>query len=631
VILVIGIFVFLYKPDLIVLATTLVVISGFGYIWVTLRKLIRYCIFPGSFWPFRRTIELNYSFEMSGQIFKKLKSLNSYLKNIEISENDSQDSYINNSKKLINTLIRNFQNLSNKSKNQLITLRLLMNLKFYLERIMIRSGSTDFNLWTWIEIRLEISDPTCSVLKTDENLENLKKAKFELKKLLKILGKSSTRQNCFIRFFSYFTEYNLGTLGYMRSDLMKRFRCKQNEINGVDTMFVKTEDKSLNAVLLCSPNAGFYEFTYFQSDWLEFYLSRDINVILWNYRGYGLSKGSPFIRDLVKDGVCILKYYKEKYSLNKIILHGESIGGCIAIQICKHLQVDFLLADRTFGNLSDVVRFNYGIFSYYLFKLLRIPDINNTEIFLKFPNHKLITFDPHDSIIADYISLKSAVASSFILKSPVIPGLSFYKNHWKKLDYILTSKQFSDFSSSLQNFKKKFSLYEKDNEKFKNFVKTEDPEEVLKKDLPRTLEGILCSIDSCGVSLDQVAEKNKFFLYLWVMSLEVWGSFKDSEEIFSRAKIMNELNDLLHEVKLVNDEELAKNCRVIIESLLKILPLFWESSRLSLSHRTEPVFGSEVLPKVGYLQIVRCGHGGQFTHSDRLKYETHLMNSALIP
>lgn len=42
-------------------------------------------------------------------------------------------------------------------------------------------------------------------------------------------------------------------------------------------------------VIMCNPNALYYQqmVTSPNAYWLNFFLKRDINVLCWNYRGYG--------------------------------------------------------------------------------------------------------------------------------------------------------------------------------------------------------------------------------------------------------------------------------------------------------------------------------------------------------
>ena len=56
-------------------------------------------------------------------------------------------------------------------------------------------------------------------------------------------------------------------------------------------------------MLMCNPNACYYEYAVNQSEWLEYYNNLGINVILWNYRGYGFSTKSLSPKNSKQDGV----------------------------------------------------------------------------------------------------------------------------------------------------------------------------------------------------------------------------------------------------------------------------------------------------------------------------------------
>lgn len=45
--------------------------------------------------------------------------------------------------------------------------------------------------------------------------------------------------------------------------------------------------------MFCNPNAGYYEYMYYETDWIEFYINKNIAIFMWNYRGYGKSTGDP--------------------------------------------------------------------------------------------------------------------------------------------------------------------------------------------------------------------------------------------------------------------------------------------------------------------------------------------------
>lgn len=60
-------------------------------------------------------------------------------------------------------------------------------------------------------------------------------------------------------------------------------------------------------------------------------------MILWNYRGYGQSTGSPTITKSQSDAVKVYNYFTEKGKIIELV-HGYSIGGCAAIGLISKLE-----------------------------------------------------------------------------------------------------------------------------------------------------------------------------------------------------------------------------------------------------------------------------------------------------
>ena len=79
-------------------------------------------------------------------------------------------------------------------------------------------------------------------------------------------------------------------------------------------------------MLFCNPNACFYEYLAYQTEWLNYYTQElGMNVIVFNYRGYGrssMSTSSSLLSrklgwmnptDVMKDGSVVLEYATEKF------------------------------------------------------------------------------------------------------------------------------------------------------------------------------------------------------------------------------------------------------------------------------------------------------------------------------
>lgn len=146
-------------------------------------------------------------------------------------------------------------------------------------------------------------------------------------------------------------------------------------------------------MLFCNPNACFYEYLAYQNEWLKRYTQElGLNVIVFNYRGYGrsdMTTSSKFLQrwfrvmnpaDIVKDAETVLEYATEKYIQAhdisfgsgspsdrmrvKVMVHGQSLGGMAAAYVAmkqnkKH--VDCLFIDRTFASLGAVAYWGAGL------------------------------------------------------------------------------------------------------------------------------------------------------------------------------------------------------------------------------------------------------------------------------
>lgn len=49
----------------------------------------------------------------------------------------------------------------------------------------------------------------------------------------------------------------------------------------------------------------------YESEWIDFYTRKNINMFLWNYRGYGESKGFPNTNALLKDGEFLVDFIND--------------------------------------------------------------------------------------------------------------------------------------------------------------------------------------------------------------------------------------------------------------------------------------------------------------------------------
>lgn len=139
-------------------------------------------------------------------------------------------------------------------------------------------------------------------------------------------------------------------------------------------------------IICCNPNALFYHHMVNSPNnyWLSFFLKKGINVLGWNYRGYGRTKGSCTPYNVKSDGESVLYFViKELGIKGKIGMYGRSLGGVVSSHLAAKYpdKISLIIADRTFGSLRDVsLRKFPGSATSSLFDLITLKWEANNDI-----------------------------------------------------------------------------------------------------------------------------------------------------------------------------------------------------------------------------------------------------------
>lgn len=90
----------------------------------------------------------------------------------------------------------------------------------------------------------------------------------------------------------------------------------------------------------------------------------NVNVVAFDFRGYGKTGGQANEADILSDAVAVAKWVHEEalFHGQQILVLGRSLGGAPAIEIATKTKVDGLILDRTFSSIVDVAAARYFIF-----------------------------------------------------------------------------------------------------------------------------------------------------------------------------------------------------------------------------------------------------------------------------
>lgn len=88
---------------------------------------------------------------------------------------------------------------------------------------------------------------------------------------------------------------------------------------------------------------------------VELCQEQKINLLLFDYRGYGQSHGIPSQSGLYEDGEMVYRYLSSRVDPDSIIVWGESLGGAVATSIAVNHPCHSLILLSTFSSLDDII------------------------------------------------------------------------------------------------------------------------------------------------------------------------------------------------------------------------------------------------------------------------------------
>jgi predicted alpha/beta-fold hydrolase len=80
----------------------------------------------------------------------------------------------------------------------------------------------------------------------------------------------------------------------------------------------------------------------------------NMNLIMFDYSGYGKSNGMPRTRRLLNDGEKVLEWASSRVEQDKLIIWGESLGGSVASYLASKNKCKKLVLFATFASLNDL-------------------------------------------------------------------------------------------------------------------------------------------------------------------------------------------------------------------------------------------------------------------------------------
>ncbi|MCH8568504.1 MAG: alpha/beta hydrolase [Balneolales bacterium] len=94
-------------------------------------------------------------------------------------------------------------------------------------------------------------------------------------------------------------------------------------------------------------------------NWLDGYAEIPVNLVFFDYRGYGLSSGTPGVQGITTDAISVMSFIgaKEEARSLPFILHGHSMGSIVASTMAKEFpDAAALILESPVTNAPDLTR-----------------------------------------------------------------------------------------------------------------------------------------------------------------------------------------------------------------------------------------------------------------------------------
>ena len=176
---------------------------------------------------------------------------------------------------------------------------------------------------------------------------------------------------------------------------------------------------------------------------IEIFHRLNLNVFIYDYRGYGKSQGVPSEQGLYRDVQAAYRYLTEQRKLDaaSLVIFGKSIGANVAIDLASRVEAGLFISDSGFTSAYEMGR---RLFPYLPVKFLisikydalsKIKDITIPKLIIHSQEDEIVPFRMGQRLFEAAAEPKEFYPMKGTHNEAII---EFEKEYYSKLDNFLT-------------------------------------------------------------------------------------------------------------------------------------------------------------------------------------------------
>jgi hypothetical protein len=150
-----------------------------------------------------------------------------------------------------------------------------------------------------------------------------------------------------------------------------------------------------------------------RKDTVSVLLSSGVSVMIYDYRGYGISQGVPSVEGVCEDSLAAYDYLNKTRGVpaENIVLYGESLGCAVTTHLSTQRPSGGIILQSGFASLSRIASEIFPLLAVYPGRLLADPPLDNVAI-MKRPHPPLLVVHGSDDDVIPFDHAKTVFAAA---------------------------------------------------------------------------------------------------------------------------------------------------------------------------------------------------------------------------